>query len=136
MSSRLILADSSVWVSHLTGQRSAVSDTMSQLLRTHRVAINDVVRMEVLTGALNDAQYAGLADMFQGLHILPMTDPVWRRAERLRFELRQKGHVIPLPDVLIASSALLHDCELFHTDKHFDVIARATALQIHHFAHH
>jgi len=88
--------------------------------------------MEVLTGALHEAQYAQLADTFQGLHLLPLTDAVWRRAERLRFELRQKGSLIPVPDVLIACCALLYDCELLHTDRHFDAIAKLTPLRVHH----
>ncbi len=132
MSNRFILADSSIWVSYLTGQRTVVSDAMGPLLHVHRVAINAVIRLEVLTGALNDAQYAELADTFQGLHILPLNDAVWRRAERMRFDLRQKGHTVPMPDVLIACCALLYDCELLHADRHFDVIARVTPLRIHH----
>ena len=132
MSNRLVLADSSIWVSHLTGQRTVVSEAMGPLLQTDRVAITDVVRLEVLTGALNDAQYAELSDTFQGLHLLPLSDAVWRRAERVRFELRRKGHVVPVPDVLIACCALLHDCELLHADRHFDVIARLIPLTMHH----
>ena len=134
MSSRLVLADSSAWVGYLGRQRSTSSEGIGELLHSHRVAVNDVVRMEVLTGALNEAQYAELADTFQGLHVLPLTDAVWRRAERLRFELRQKGHLIPIPDVLMACCALLYDCELLHADRHFDAIARLTPLRIHHLA--
>ncbi len=103
---------------------------MADLLRVHRIAINDVVRLEVLTGALNEAQYAELADTFLGLHVLPLSDAIWRRAERLRFELRQKGHLVPVPDVLIASCALIYDCELVHADRHFDAVARVTPLSI------
>jgi len=131
MSSRLVLADSSAWVSHLSGQRTAISAAIGDLLRVHRIAINDIVRLEVLTGALHEAQYTELADTFLGLHVLPLSDAIWRRAERLRFELRQKGHVVPVPDVLIASCALIYDCELVHADRHFDVIARLTPLRVH-----
>lgn len=132
MSNRLVLADSSAWISYLTGQRTVVSDAIETLLNSHRLAINDVVRLEVLTGASNDAQYGELSDQLEGLHKLPLTDAVWRRAERVRFELRQKGHLAPVPDLLIACCAVLHDCELLHADKHFEMIARATPLKFHH----
>jgi predicted nucleic acid-binding protein len=132
MSSRLVLADSSAWVSHLTGQGSAASAAIGELLRTHRVAVNEVIRLEVLTGARDEAQYAELDDALRGLHLLPMSGAVWGRAERLRFELRRRGHVIPVPDALIAACALLYDCEVLHVDKHFDLIARSTSLKIHH----
>lgn len=132
MSSRLVLADSSAWVSHLTGQRAGISAALGDLLRAHRVAVNDVVRLEVLTGALNESQYAELADAFQGLHVLPLSEAIWRRAERLRFELRQKGHLVPVPDVLIATCALIYDCELLHADRHFEMIARMAPLEVYH----
>lgn len=131
MSNRLVLADSTAWVSHLTGQRAAISEAMGELLRAHRIAINAVIRMEVLTGALDEAQYAELADLFQGLHVLPLSDALWSRAERLRCELRRKGHVVPVPDVLIACAALIYDCDMLHADRHFDLIARFTSLKVH-----
>lgn len=130
MSSRLVLVDSSVWVAFLGRQHLGAAAALPELLRGHRVAINEVIRLEVLTGALNEAQYAELSDAFEGLHALPSTDAVWRRAERLRFELRQRGRVVPVADVLIACSALLYDCELLHADRHFDVISRLTPLNI------
>lgn len=132
MSDRLVLADSSAWISHLSGQRTAVSSAMGELLRVHRIAINAVIRLEVLTGALHEAQYGELAEAFRGLHALPLSDAIWSRAERLRFDLRRNGHLIPVPDILIAACALLYDCELLHADRHFDVIARVTPLRVHH----
>jgi len=130
MSDRLVLADSSAWVSHFTGQSHRASAAIGELLRAHRVAVNEVVRVELLTGAKDEAQYAELDDALRGLHLLPISGAVWGRTERLRFELRRKGHVIPVPDVLIASCALLHECELLHADRHFDMIARLTPLRI------
>lgn len=130
MSSRLVLADSSAWVSHLTGQSRIASAAIVELLRAHRVAVNEVIRLELLTGANDEAQYAELDDALRGLHLLPISGAVWGRAERLRFELRRKGHVVPVPDVLIASCALLADCEVLHVDRHFDLISRFAPLKI------
>ncbi len=131
MSNQLVLVDSSAWVSYFTGQRHTESTAIEPLLLAHRVAINEVVRLELLTGARDEAQYAELDDTLQGLHRLAMSGAVWRTAERLRFELRCNGHVVPVPDVLIASSALLSGCELLHADRHFNLIARFTALKLH-----
>lgn len=131
MSRRLVLADSSVWISHLTGQEKGASAALGELLHAHRVAVNEVIRLELLTGAKDEAQYAQLDDAMRGLHGLPLTGAVWGRAERLRFELRRKGHLVPVPDALVASCALLYDCELLHADRHFDRIARFAPLRIH-----
>ncbi len=134
MSKRLVLIDSSVWISRFSRASTAASQVIDSLLDDHRAAINSVIRLEVLTGSLNEAQYAELEDAFHGLHALPISEAVWRRAERLRFELRQAGHLIPVPDTLIASCAIIFDCELLHADHHFDVMARATPLKIHRVA--
>lgn len=130
MSERLVLVDSSVWVNHLIGRKGKAENTAANLLREHRVATNDVIRMEILTGAIDEAQYGDLSDQWEGLHHLPMTASVWRRAERLRFDLRRRGHLVPLPDALIASSAIAYDCELLHADRHFDQIAKIAPLKI------
>lgn len=131
MSNRLVLIDSSVWVSHLSRQPLAATRAVPELLQDNRVAINPIVRIEVLTGARDEAHYAALEDALRGLHHLPLSDAVLRHAERLRFELKRRGHVIPVPDILIASSALIYDCDLLHADQHFTFIAQTIPLKFH-----
>jgi len=131
MNERLVLVDSSAWINYLVNQRGSIARFLETLLVDHRVAINAVIRAELLTGAKDEVQYTEMEDAFGGLHFLEMTEVVWRRAERLRFELRKVGHLVPLPDVLIAFCALVHNCSVLHADRHFDRIARATALKIH-----
>lgn len=130
MNKRLVLVDSSVWVSYFLGQFPARSEILEDLLEKHGVAINPIIRVELLTGALNDDQYVELEESLQGLHALPLSPAVWRQAERLRYQLRRAGHLIPLTDVLIACSAILYNCELFHLDRHFEIISRSAPLRI------
>ena len=132
MSERLVLIDSSAWINYLLGQKVAHARSVDKLLLAHRGAVNAIIRVELLTGARDEKQYAELEDALDGLHFLELTSAVWRRAERLRFRLKRAGHVIPLPDVVIACSALIHDCELLHADHHFDRIAQSIPLKIHH----
>lgn len=132
MSERLVLVDSSVWITHLLGRSGAHAHAARDLLLDNRIAINAVIRLELLTGACDETQYAELEGALDGLHFLELTAAVWRRAERLRFQLKRQGHIVPLPDVVIASCALIYNCELLHADRHFDRIAHATALRIHH----
>jgi len=132
MSERLVLVDSSVWITHLLGRSGAHAHAARDLLLDNRVAINAVIRLELLTGARDETQYAELEGTLDGLHFLELTAAVWRRAERLRFQLKRQGHIVPLPDVVIASCSLIYNCELLHADRHFDRIAHATALRTHH----
>lgn len=130
MSDRLVLVDSSTWIAYLLGQLTAQTRAIPALLRAHRVAVNAIIQVELLTGARDDAQYATLEDTLGGLHLLELTRAVWGRAARLRFELRRAGAVMPLPDVVIACCALAYDCPLLQMDRHFDRIAARTPLQL------
>ncbi|MBI3333422.1 MAG: PIN domain-containing protein [Candidatus Omnitrophica bacterium] len=131
MSERLVLVDSSAWIRYLSDRGSAHAHSIGKLLADHRVAINPVIRVELLTGAKDERQYAQLEDAFEGLHALDVTDPVWKRAERLRFELRRSGHLVPVPDAVIACCAVIYGCGLLHADRHFERIAQAIGLKIH-----
>lgn len=130
MSKRLVLIDSSAWISYLVRPKEE-GEKIDALLGEHRVAINAVIRLEILTGARDERQYRELEGSFEGLHFLELIPEVWRKAERMRFRLSQRGRVVPVADVLVASSALIYDCELLHRDRHFDQIARVESLTIH-----
>lgn len=130
MSKRLVLIDSSIWVSYLSRQPLAPARAVQELLQDNRAAVNPIIRIEVLTGARDETQYAELDDALRGLHQLPLSDAILRRAERLRFELRRRGRVMPVPDILIASSALIYDCDLLHADQHFTFIAHTIPLKL------
>jgi len=132
MSERLILVDSSAWIRYLSDRDSAHTRSITHLLADHRVAINSVIRVELLAGAKDEKQYARLEDVLEGLHALELVDAVWRRAERLRFELGRKGPLVPVPDLVIACCAVIYDCGLLHTDRHFDQIAQSMALKTYH----
>ena len=131
MSERLVLVDSSAWIGYLNGRKLPQVRSIEKLLSDHQAAINSVIRAELLTGAKDEKQYAELENSFEGLHEFELIDPVWRRAERMRFELRRKGHLVPLPDVLIACCAIVYDCELLHVDRDFDRIVHISDLKIH-----
>lgn len=128
MREAIVLVDSSAWIGYFLNHR--VAQDVGRLLRAHRVAINAIIRVELLTGAKDEAHYAALDETLDGLHQLELTPAVWRRAERVRFDLRRAGHLVPLPDVIIACCALAYDCPVLHLDRHFEQIAHATALNI------
>ena len=130
MSEPLVLVDSSAWIGYLLGHPAGPAHTVGRLLQTNRVATNAVVRVEILTGARDELQYAVLEETFDGLHELELTPAIWRHAARLRFDLRRTGHLVPLPDVVIACCAVAYGCQVFHLDRHFDRMAGALPLRI------
>lgn len=130
MSEAPVLIDSSAWIRYLTEAGSACARSVERLLADHRAAVNPVIRIELLTGAKNERQYAQLEEVLGGLHALELADAVWRRAERLTFELRRAGHLVPVPDAAIACCAVVYGCGLLHADRHFEQIAQTIPLKI------
>jgi predicted nucleic acid-binding protein len=103
---------------------------LDKLLAEHRAAINAVIRVEVLTGSRDETQYAALDEQLRGIHVLPLTESVWRLTGRLRFQLKRSGHTMTVADVVIASCAMIHNAELLHRDEHFNIIARHNPLKL------
>src|SRR5262249_17775159 len=48
----------------------------------------------------------------RGVRVLPVSQPVARRFGRLRGDLRQRGLLLPMPDLLIPATPLHHDLVL------------------------
>ena len=126
-----MLIDSSAWIASLSGQPLTIKQEISGLLiPSQRAAINEIIRLEILTGARDEAHFADLKEQLLSIHLLPVTEEVWHLAERTRFALRRKGFSISVPDAIIASCAMVYGCELFHWDQHFDLIAKHAPLKL------
>ncbi len=58
---------------------------------------------------------------------LPVDAEVSRKALDLQRRLARRGqHRRPIPDLLIAATALVHDATVLHYDKDFDLIVEVT----------
>ncbi len=91
--------------------------------------MTEIVALELLYSARNAADYeARWAD----LHTLPwlrLTEAVAARALDVQRLLAAVGqHRRPIPDLLVAATALEHDATVLHYDHDFDVIAAVTGL--------
>jgi predicted nucleic acid-binding protein len=130
MSNRHVLVDTSVWVPYLRGNPQDLAHPIRLLGEEDRLATNWLIRVELLSGAASDQDYAILADQLKQLHQLAMSDEAWSATARLRWLLHRKGILVPVVDVAIASSAIVADCELLAVDRHFDIIAKHAPLKI------
>ena len=109
--------------------RDQVANVLDQLLSARQVATNDVVRIELLIGAVNEQQYQEFESDLGVVPHLVLSPAVWVRVGRLGFILKRRGVTIPIPDLAIAACALEYDCELLHADRHFDLIAKHAPLR-------
>lgn len=126
----LFLQDTSFWIlTHRRGTPQRIIDRAADLIEARTVAINDVVRAEVLLGYKSHEEFVEVADEIDGLPRLELSRQVWAEATELGFRLARVGAKIPLPDLLVASSAMHYNATLLHRDSDFETIAQHSNLR-------
>lgn len=89
-------------------------------------AINEVVELELLLGHRDEGERNRIQDALKGLLMLGLSRDTWGVAAEFGTGLLRNGQPLPIPDLLIASSAIEHDAVLVHADSDFDRVARTT----------
>lgn len=123
------LIDTSVWISFFRQEGDEpLKEAVRDALLEGAVHTCWPVRSELLIGARTAKAFESLGGLLESLHEIPVGEPVWRGASELGFRLRRSGVTVPLPDLLIAQSALAAGCELWHADRHYETVASQTRL--------
>jgi len=129
----VILVDSSAWVEFLraTGSQSHLR-LRSALLEEVELATTDVVVMEILAGARDDADRERLRRLLFGVEFLAVEGPTDYEHAADLYRLCRKGGETPrqLSDCLIAAVALRHGAELLCADADFRTIAAHSRLRV------
>jgi predicted nucleic acid-binding protein len=131
LSDSLVLIDTSVWILALKkSPLASVKDEVEHLLAENRIAIAPMIRLELLGGTKSLSEFNRLKSRLDALHQIPANEANWELANQLSFKLRQQGKVIPYTDILIGSAAILASALLLHADRHFDLMAEDTNLNV------
>lgn len=102
-------------------------DVLALLLAEGALASTHVVALEVLYSARNVADYETLRADVGSLPWLPCDEQAMDRAMAVQHQLALRGqHRLPLPDLMIAATAEVHDATVLHYDHDFDLIAAVT----------
>jgi predicted nucleic acid-binding protein len=109
------------------------SDAADGLLRAlaadGALFMTEIVALELLYSARNRADYETRWDGLDTLPWLHLTAPVAERALEMQRTLAARGqHRRPIPDLLVAATALEHDATVLHYDRDFDLIADVIGL--------
>jgi len=81
-----------------------------------------VVRAEIGRGLKSPKLRTRFTDAWEWMTDLPTDHHLWAEVEELLWSLDRAGSRIPLPDGIIAASALRIDAVVLTLDKHFTVI--------------
>ncbi len=126
----MILIDTSAWLYALRKQfQPAIKERIGSILLESEVAINGIIKLEVLGGAKTEKEYKRIKSRLDNLYFIESTKNLWDVSSHLAFSLRRKGITIPFTDIFNAATAISEDAVLVHTDSHFEIIASNTLLK-------
>ena len=126
----MILADTSAWIEFLRDTGSPVCDLVDELLGGDLTTC-EVVRMEVLAGARDEAHLRGLQQLLARATLLPIYRTDYDDAAALYRRCRRQGATIRSTlDCLTAAVAIRQGIPVLHSDRDFDALARHTELEV------
>ena len=125
------LIDTSCWIHALRRKGDpVVRDRVRALLDDKAAAWCQIVRLELWRGAENEWDKQ-LMDFFEShVKVLAISTDVWQRSIHLSQRLREEGKSVPLTDLIIFACASVHEVEVEHVDKHYDLLKELFPLGI------
>ena len=107
----------------------AAAGLLSALAADCALFMTEIVALELLYSARSSDDYDARREDLLSLPWLHLTQAVAARALAIQHELARRGqHRRPIPDLLVAATALEHDAVVLHYDRDFDLIAEVTGL--------
>lgn len=124
------LIDTSVWIRADRKGHDALKDRLRELLIAGSVWIWWPIRAELLIGVKTPERWAIINEQLAALVQASISDQTWKRAARLGHQRARKAQSVPLPDLLIATTALLHGLPLWSVDSDFKRIVAVAPLEL------
>jgi len=128
----VIVVDSSVWIALLRGEISRGVTVLRSLENTGEILVGDIVLLEILRGARDEAHAAAIEERIRQFAMVAMLSPALavRAAWHYR-ELRKRGITVrKTADLIIAAFCIEHGHLLLHQDRDFDPFAAHCGLQL------
>ena len=121
----LALVDSSVW-----GRRAQpfVGAALARAVERDEIGVINPIVLELLRSARDARDLVGLSSQYDALHQIELTSEMTARAREIQRALSFRGyHRGPsVTDLLAAAAAESAGAELWHCDRHFELIAEVT----------
>ena len=84
---------------------------------------------EVLRAIIDKRVQAWMEELFGEMTACPLDEKLWSDAARLAWRLDRRGSVLPVPDLAIASCALLAGAVVVFRDPHFHQVPGLSMLE-------
>jgi len=128
----VILVDSSVWIARLRGRETAATAKLRALVAHEPLLIGDLILLEVLQGARDEAHAARIERDLRRYAVVPLLDDeLAPRAARNYRTLRDLGVTIrKTADLVIGTYCIERGHALLHDDRDFDPMAQHLGLRV------
>ena len=128
----MIVVDSSVWIANLRGQDTAAVAKLRAIDDSDAILVGDLVLLEVLQGARDEAHAARIERAMRQFAIAAMLDEgIAVRAAANYRRLRSLGTAVRKTiDLIIATFCVERGHALLHDDRDFDAMAKPLQLHI------
>ncbi len=128
----MIVLDSSVLISHLSGVLHPEVRLLRSIGKVEDILIGDMVLLEVLKGARSDRAAEFIESRLAMFDQVSMVDADVARGAASHYRvLRARGITIRNSiDLIIGTYCLIHDHQLLHRDRDFDLFERHLGLKV------
>ncbi len=128
----MIVVDSSVWIGHLRGQSTIAVGKLRAMENTNDILVGDLVLLEVLQGARDEAHAARIERNLRQFTLARMLDDdlAVAAARNYRAMRRAGATVRKTIDVIIGTFCLEHGHVLLHDDSDFDLMQHHLGLAV------
>lgn len=127
----MIVVDTSVWIDHFSGVRTPQVARLHAVLGQEPIAVGDLILARVLQGFSTEADASAALRYLERFDFVEMAGPKIAIESAANFRsLRRRGVTIrKTMDMLIGTYCLVHDHDLLHDDRDFDLLAEHLGLR-------
>jgi predicted nucleic acid-binding protein len=128
----VIIVDTSVWIDYFNGVPTPQADLLDDLFGERVLAVGDLILAELLQGFGTEADAKRALSLLEPLEFMEMVgrDVAIQSAANYR-RLRRRGATVrKTMDMLIGTYCLMHDHQILHNDRDFDVLAKHLGLKV------
>ncbi len=129
----MILVDTSAWVEFLRNSGSSVHRRLQAAVASQeQLGVLDVVRLELLAGAADEARAADLNRFLARFEPVPLLSPADHEVAASLYRAARRGGntVRSLIDCAVAAAALRLDAAVLARDRDYEMLAGVSGLRL------
>ena len=115
----MVIADTSAWIAFQTKPDSKFGRAFDALLAGDEIVMVGPVLAELLQGARSEGDFSFFAERLGALAFLEADKDTWIKAGELNFQLRARGRVISMADLIVSALAIQHGIPIYTSARDY-----------------